>query len=86
MKTILLILSLLLTACSKSPDALLRKAERGSAKAQCQLGKAFQCGNGVEQDMQAAEKWLLRSAEQGYAEAQFHLAALVRFDSRPLLL
>ena len=52
---------------------LRRAAEEGDPEAQVQLGQAYQSGNGVAMDDDAATAWYLRAAEQGSADAQFHL-------------
>ena len=46
------------------------KAEKGEPKAQYEIGYAFAAGNGVPKDNVEAVKWLLKSANQGNAEAQ----------------
>ena len=49
-------------------------AEHGNAKAQYDIGISYQFGfNGFSQDVKYALDWLLRSAAQGYAEAQYAL-------------
>jgi len=53
--------------------ALLSAAEEGDAKAQYQLGVAYQRGEGTTSDLALAYKWIEKSALQGYAEAQFAL-------------
>ncbi|MXY25869.1 MAG: redoxin domain-containing protein [Acidobacteria bacterium] len=54
-------------------EELRRAAEEGDPEAQVQLGQAYQSGNGVAMDDDAATAWYLRAAEQGSADAQFHL-------------
>ena len=49
-------------------------AEQGHKAAQCNLGRAYRDGEGVEQS--ETVKWLRRSAEQGYAEAQTALGIM----------
>ncbi|MDR0823371.1 MAG: sel1 repeat family protein [Endomicrobium sp.] len=50
-------------------------AEQGDAEAQCKLGAMYHNGNDeVEQNDEEAFKWLKKSAEQGNALAQAHLA------------
>src|SRR5260221_4328182 len=50
------------------------KAEKGEAKAQCDLGVAFGVGDhGVVKDLGEALIWYRKAAEQNYAEAQSSL-------------
>ena len=51
-------------------------ANHGSAAAQYQLGVMLLSGKGVTKDPVKAGGWLLRSAQQGTAGAQFELAKL----------
>ena len=60
-------------AAGDRPDTLRKSAERGDAKAQCNLGRVYYVGQGVAKDPAEAVKWFSRSAEQGIAEAQFNL-------------
>lgn len=46
---------------------LLAKAQAGDAKAQYQVGSAYQIGGPVRRNHDEAERWLLKSAEQRYA-------------------
>ncbi len=55
---------------------LKRAAEQGSAKAQCELSKAYMQGTIFRQDITEAVKWVRASADQGYAEAEVDLAVL----------
>lgn len=48
-------------------------AERGDPYAQCELAYLFEEGLGVAKDLGAAERWYRKSADQGYAEAQYDL-------------
>ena len=50
--------------------ALLEAAENCDAKAQFDLGKRYEYGNGVAKNYVEAVKWYRTSAEQGYANAQ----------------
>lgn len=52
-----------------SPE-LVKKAEAGDAKAQCDLGSVYCLGDGVTKDYKEAVKWWTRGAEQGNAKAQ----------------
>jgi TPR repeat protein len=40
------------------------------------LGELFEAGQGVPRDEAQAANWYRRAAEQGYANAQYNLAAL----------
>ena len=55
-------------------DELLKKAERGDASAQNNLGICYDEGQGVEQDYEKAVFWYRKSAEQGNDSAQYNLA------------
>jgi len=46
-------------------------AERGSAPAQFNLGRAYEHGNGVLPDFEQAHAWYLEAAEKRYAAAEF---------------
>jgi uncharacterized protein len=48
-------------------------AERGDAQAQCNLGRCFAEGKGVELDPLQAVRWFTAAAEQDLAEAQYRL-------------
>ena len=53
-----------------SIEELLALAEKGYAQAQYSLGVRYKYGEGVPKNSQEALKWIKKSAEQGYAEAQ----------------
>lgn len=55
---------------------LKKKAEKGDAQAQYNLGLMYVQGDGVVQDYREAAKWCRMAAEQGKAEAQFVLGIL----------
>jgi hypothetical protein len=56
------------------------KAEKGDAKAQWELGKAFSNGEfGLEKDQQEAFKWIRKAAEQNNAQAQGGLGFLYMY-------
>jgi len=68
-------LGLFVAGCGRSGESyepqvyskeLLRKAEAGDAKAQLQLGGAYQEGRGVETNPTLAMEWIQKSADQGY--------------------
>ena len=54
----------------------LKKAERGNADAQYNLGVMYAKGDGVPQDNQKAVKWFRLSVDQGNADAQFNLGVM----------
>jgi TPR repeat protein len=53
---------------------LEKLAEGDNAEAQWELGMNFRFGNLVRQNTEFANYWLERAAENGYGEAQHHLA------------
>jgi len=57
-------------------DSLMRvkaAAEQGNPEAQFLLGLQYKVGDGIEKDRVEAVKWLRKSAESGYVEAQYAL-------------
>lgn len=54
-------------------DNCLSQAKRGDAKAQYKLGEIYIKGLGVKKNLRQSLEWYNKSAEQGYAEAQFYL-------------
>jgi TPR repeat protein len=57
---------------------LRARAEHGDATAEYALGKAYESGNGVPQNEEAAVKWYRKAAEQGNAPAQNDLGIMYR--------
>ena len=57
---------------------LLPLVEQGDVKAQFHLGKMYQDGQGGPQDYKEAIKYFRLSAEQGNADAQMVLDALIK--------
>jgi TPR repeat protein len=57
-------------------EALLA-APKGDAEAQYTLGRAYQNGFGVKQDIAEAATWYQRAAEQGHLDAQNSLGMLL---------
>ena len=49
-------------------------AQEGDAEGQYLLGRCYWDGKGVEEDEDEAFKWIRKSADQGFAKAQFVLA------------
>jgi len=52
---------------------LIKKAEGGDVKAQYQLAKAYENGSDVSKNEEEALRWYTKSAEQGYAKAQYEV-------------
>ena len=75
--------------CSDSPDTpteetsggrldpaeIQTRAEMGEPAAQYALGKIYMTGDDVEADLSSAWQWIRKSAEQGYAPAQYELGS-----------
>ena len=59
-------------------ELCLKKAKRGDAKAQSELGEKYFYGNGVTQDYAEAVKWFGKAAEQGDADGQVNLGYMYR--------
>src|SRR6266699_7071302 len=60
----------------KVPAEIRAGADKGDAKAQYELGRAFFSGTlGVAKDKAEAVKWFRKAAEQNVADAQFSLGA-----------
>jgi TPR repeat protein len=51
-------------------QTLMTKGQAGDAEAQCWLGRVYDEGRLVPKDDEAAARWFLKSAEQGYVPAQ----------------
>src|SRR5271157_2698118 len=64
------------TTASLSTAALKKLAASGDAKAQANLGLAYDQGQGVIQDYAQAAAWYRKAAAQGVAGAQFNLGLL----------
>ena len=83
---------LFFSACSKpsieSADALYEKKQYAEAfkiyqslsgknpQAQYQLGRMYQIGEGIEQNIEESFKWYEKAAEQGHVEAQYQLGSM----------
>jgi len=72
----LLILSMTVVASAQSIAELRKQAESGDAKAQYQLGLAYQSGEGVKQDYAQAAGWFRKAAEGGNAPAMRQLGVM----------
>lgn len=55
---------------------LEKAAKNGDAVAQKDLGVCYLDGNGINQNIKKAYKWLLESSEQGNADAMYHIALM----------
>jgi TPR repeat protein len=64
-------LAIVLSCCRLSAQAL------EDPQAQFNRGNEYWYGNGVPQDYAQAANWFRKSAEQGYAEAQYHLGQML---------
>ncbi len=65
----------LLTGETTYSDSLLLSAKEGNAEAQNKLGICYDQGLGVERNKAKAVKYFRLAAEQGYADAQYNMAA-----------
>src|SRR5262245_21078259 len=54
-------------------DICLALALEGNQDAQFRMGLCYLRGNGVAQDQAEALRWFQKAAEQGHADAQYHL-------------
>jgi len=72
----LLILSMTVVASAQSIAELRKQAGSGDAKAQYQLGLAYQSGAGVKQDYAQAAAWFRKAAEGGNAPAMRQLGVM----------
>jgi uncharacterized protein len=59
-----------------SIQELTRRAEAGEVAAQVELGRAYEDGNGVQQNDVEAVQWFRKAAEQGNAPAQNSLGVM----------
>lgn len=50
-------------------------AQQGNPSAQLYIAHAYEKGNGVTEDAGEAQKWLERSAQQGFSPAQYELSS-----------
>ncbi len=62
-------------------NKLVKKAEKGDAKAQYQLGLIYNNGYGVKQDRKIALSWYKKSSKQGYKDAILALKILEEANS-----
>ncbi|KAG0376719.1 hypothetical protein BGX24_007313 [Mortierella sp. AD032] len=66
----------LLQMYDKAMKWLLRAAAQGHAGAECEIGRLFETGRGVEEDHFTAVAWYRRAAHQSLAAAQKNLAVM----------
>ncbi|MGC2698226.1 MAG: tetratricopeptide repeat protein [Candidatus Angelobacter sp.] len=59
-----------------SVASLRQRAESGDARAQFELGRAYEDGKGVAQDDTRAAEWFRKAADQGNAQAQNSLGVM----------
>ena len=77
MRTLLIVLAtLLLSACSGGFDNVGARPISGDAKAQYNLGAMYYSGQGAAQDYSEAARWFTESAEQGFADSQHNLGVM----------
>jgi len=55
-----------------------KAAEQGHARAQTQLGMAYQKGRGVGRDIDESVKWMRKAADQAHSKAQFEMGVTYR--------
>jgi hypothetical protein len=71
-----LILSASCVVTAQSIATLKKQADKGDAKAQCDLGEAYYNGDGAAKDYAQAAYWYGKAADHGYARAQYNLGYL----------
>jgi TPR repeat protein len=64
------------TAPTPFTQEMVQRAESGDAKAQFELGRAYEDGKGVPQDDDQAAGWFHKAADQGNAQAQNSLGVM----------
>ncbi len=71
-----------LEGSKKDPHSALvwfhKAAEQGHARAQTQLGMAYQKGRGTRRDIPESVKWMRKAADQAHAKAQFEMGVYYR--------
>ena len=71
-----LILSTSCVVIAQGIQTLKKQADKGDAKAQCDLGEAYYNGDGAPKDYAQAAYWYGKAADHGYARAQYNLGYL----------
>lgn len=61
---------------SSDSQKIKNKADRGDVCAQCNLGRMYFEGKGIQQDYKQAMYWFNKAAEQGNAIAQNNLGVM----------
>ena len=79
--SILLLFSLSGVIHAETYTQAMKKAQKGDAYSQSQLGHILANGKGVREDDKAAVKWFRLAAEQGDAYGQSSLAAMYAEES-----
>lgn len=54
-------------------EELMKKAMKGDAKAQCEIGVAMVYGFGVQKNSKVGFQWIEKSANQNYPDAQYEM-------------
>lgn len=68
-------------SCEVPDKALCDAAERGDAEAQYKLSHAYGYGKGVKRDFVKSHQWRMKSAEQGYIDAQREMGNWYYYNS-----
>lgn len=58
-------------------EFFLKLAERGDPYSQCFVGQMYASGTGVEKDLDESLVWLKKAADQGDAEALYHIGRVL---------
>ncbi len=74
--------SVLKDAASRSVAELLQRAERGDPESQYRMGVAYDVGNDVPRDIDAAMAWYRRAAAAGNPDAQHSLGSALQAEKR----
>ena len=80
---LLILLSLLVgmsVAGQEYSEELEKRARQGDAQAQYELYQCLLYGFDIDYDTDEAESWLIKSAEAGYAPAQYEMGNLCRME------
>lgn len=63
--------------CVGALDHFEQSAEKGNLDAQNNVGVIYESGLGVHADLERARQWYRKAAQEGLAEAQWNLAAVI---------
>lgn len=81
--TMLTLVLLATAAYATDLESLIAAAQNGDAEAQYELSVLYSQGkDGLERDRDEAEKWRLKAAEAGHAEAQHEIGAGYEYQAR----